>query len=323
MRSPFTAFSDAEIAAFVTARWDTDVAAIEYVPEGGGAYHWVANTSDGRWFITCDDLEVKPWLGSSHDEVFAGLTNAYAAAVALRAEGLAFVVAPRPSAAGAVAERLDDRHSVAVFDHVDGEPGRWGEPAPADTHAVVTMLGALHGARPSANLARRGLDVPGRATLEDALRHLDEPWRSGPYGEPARAEVAAHAEWIAAALARLDRLAARLPPGDVVTHGEPHPGNLIRTADGVRLVDWDTVAIARPERDLWMVALVDPSLPVDRDAVEAYRLLWALADVAAFTRLLNAPHPEHVDAARSLVALQRIFAGTEPAPFGGSHSFEP
>jgi thiamine kinase-like enzyme len=40
----------------------------------------------------------------------------------------------------------------------------------------------------------------------------------------------------------------------VVTHGEPHPANVIRTPGGLKLIDWDTVQLAPAERDLWMVA---------------------------------------------------------------------
>jgi spectinomycin phosphotransferase len=322
VRGPFEHASDADIAAFVASRWALDIVAIEYVAEGGGAYHWLARAADRRTcFVTVDDLTTKPWLGSSPEEVFAGLTNTYATAVALRADGLAFVAAPEASAAGAVAERFDARHSVAVFAYIDGVPGQWGLPAPGDVPDVVEMLAALHASRPTAALARRGLDVPGRAALEHALANLDDPWSAGPYGERARTELATHAAWVVEMLDRLDGLAARLSPGDVVTHGEPHPGNLIRTTNGLMLLDWDTVALARPERDLWMVAHGDatdaaPRLDVDPDAVEAYRLLWALADVASFVRQLRGPHTDTVDSARALVALQRIFQGSEPAPYG-------
>jgi aminoglycoside phosphotransferase (APT) family kinase protein len=41
-----------------------------------------------------------------------------------------------------------------------------------------------------------------------------------------------------------------------LTHGEPHPGNVIGTDDGWLLVDWDTAAIAQPERDLWFPRLI-------------------------------------------------------------------
>ena len=36
----------------------------------------------------------------------------------------------------------------------------------------------------------------------------------------------------------------------VITQGEPHPGNVLRTLAGLRLIDWDVSALARPERDL-------------------------------------------------------------------------
>jgi aminoglycoside phosphotransferase (APT) family kinase protein len=46
-------------------------------------------------------------------------------------------------------------------------------------------------------------------------------------------------------------------PDRVITHGEPHPGNLMVTDRGPVLIGWDTVGLARPERDLWWV-LGDP-----------------------------------------------------------------
>ena len=51
----------------------------------------------------------------------------------------------------------------------------------------------------------------------------------------------------------------------VVTHGEPHPGNLITTSSDVVVVDWDTVALSHPERDLWMIA------GANEDVVTRYR----------------------------------------------------
>ena len=64
---------------------------------------------------------------------------------------------------------------------------------------------------------------------------------------------------------RVDAFAAKTAAADVrlvITHGEPHPGNLIRTGNGLAMVDWDTVALAPRERDLWMLAddesLLDP-----------------------------------------------------------------
>jgi hypothetical protein len=54
--------------------WGIGPASLVYLPVGGGAYHWIAPTAEGRqWFVTCDDLDIKPWLGTDRDSVFDGL----------------------------------------------------------------------------------------------------------------------------------------------------------------------------------------------------------------------------------------------------------
>src|SRR5262249_48898022 len=97
--------------------------------------------------------------------------------------------------------------------------------------------------------------------LTRALAELDRPWTGGPYSEPARQALAQNAERAGARVAEPNAPAATVDPRDatlVVTHGEPHPGNLITTPSGLRWIDWDTAALARPERDLWMLATGTP-----------------------------------------------------------------
>src|SRR4051794_10376964 len=152
--------------------WGLRLRGLEYVPEGGGAYHWSARTADGRrWFVTCDDLDTKPWFGADRESVCHGLLRAYGAAMALRADGMAFVAAPVPTAAGAPAIRIDERHTLAMFEHVPGEPGRWGRPLPRAARTdLVRVLAQLHtvtpvpGSAPS-RLDHRALDLPDRVAL--------------------------------------------------------------------------------------------------------------------------------------------------------------
>lgn len=91
----------------------------------------------------------------------------------------------------------------------------------------------------------------------------------------------------------------------VVTHGEPHPGNILRAAGGLYLIDWDTVGLALPERDLWMVA-GDDACVADRYAeltrrrassvaVHLYRMRWSLDDISLAVRDFRGPHEQNED----------------------------
>jgi spectinomycin phosphotransferase len=329
VRGPFERLAETEIGDAIVRGWALSVDELRYVPEGGGAHHWIALGTDGRpWFVTCDDLDTKPWLGSDRDTVFDGLLSAYGTAMDLRHAGLSFVAAPIATTSGDPARRVDERHSVALFEYVAGEPGRWGERLASRARVdPVAMLAALHRSTVAPRaIARRGLEVPGRAALEEALEALDSPWNAGPLSELTRRELTIHVDAVVGGLTVLDRFAAQPARSeDVVTHGEPHPGNLIRTSAGLVLVDWDTVAVARPERDLWMIAGVDASavtryrsltgLAIDHDALSAYRLLWALTDIAAFTVELRGEHCDDVDTRRALVGLRSILGGAEPLPY--------
>lgn len=104
----------------------------------------------------------------------------------------------------------------------------------------------------------------------------------------------------------------------MITHGEPHPGNLIRSSEGDwRLVDWDTVALALPERDLWMLDdTTSGSLElwesltgrrVHRPTIELYRLAWALSDLAWCVERSPAEADADADA---------MLAGSGPQPYG-------
>jgi spectinomycin phosphotransferase len=303
------------LAEVIADRWGIEVDSLSYEALGGGSHHWLLRSdSAGYRFLTVDDLGTKPWLGSDHEAVFAGLEAAYGTARRLRDSGLDFVVAPIRAADGSVVTRFDDRHSVALFPYIAGRAGTFGEAfSLRDRNDLGELWARLHLAtavvRDSA--PHRSLEVPGRAKLEDALAKLDGQWSGGPYSEPTRQWLLANRDLIRAALDRHDRQAAGLAGKElVVTHGEPHGGNLIRTEDGLHLVDWDTVAMAPPERDLWMLddglgAYVEATgRQVDRAALEFYRLAWLVTDAAAFVDELRRPHSDDADTVHAWRALE-------------------
>jgi spectinomycin phosphotransferase len=175
------------------------------------------------------------------------------------------------------------------------------------------MLDQIHRATPAVAAVANSVDLglPGRPELEAALRDLDQTWSGGPFSERARHALAPRASDIVELLALSDRLASDIAGRSrdwVVTHGEPHSGNLMWTGERHVLVDWDTVALAPPERDFWMVVdgAVDADASardLDETALSFFRLRWNLADLAAFSHQLRSPHRESEDTVKAYDAL--------------------
>ena len=292
---------------------------------GGGSYHWIVRDSQGRqWFATVDDLDDKCWLGDSRAAVSEGLRAAMDTAFALRHHaGLEFVVAPLRALDGATVLPLGPKYALTVFPYVHGVTGLFGaELSASERGQLVAMLAALHRSTPAATGASRyPIAVPRRGVLETALRELDQPWRGGPFSEPARALITRTAGQIRRLLASFDQLAERVTALEpVVTHGEPHSANLIRTGTGVMLIDWDTVGLAPPERDLWMIVSHNgegagqytqaTGRPVDPAALALYRIRWMLDDISAFVQMFRSTHCRTADAEHTWLGLNNTLART-------------
>jgi spectinomycin phosphotransferase len=323
------------LTSVLSEEWSLEVRDVTYVPKGVGAYHWRAvGTHADQYFITVDDLATKPWLGREADATFDGLVAAYSTAWTLHHEDdTSLVVAPIRADDGSIAIRFDERYSVSVFPYVEGAAGDWGETMPRNERALLVRdLAGLHGAKGGrhSSIRQRAHVLPERDTLVDALGSLDRPWTGGAYSERARRELSDNAPSVLARLARFDELAAQLdraPGSPVVTHGEPHPGNLIRTADGFRLIDWDTVALAEPERDLWMLYDGNRDLDtyteatghtIDLAAVEFYALAWTLSDIASFAEMFRFHHERTQWAEQKWTGFVALVRGGVSAPYGPS-----
>lgn len=330
MRAVPTNIETAGVVAAVAAGWGFVADDVEYAAVGAGSYHWVVRDRDGtRRFATVDDLDQKAWLGDTRDAVLAGLRRAFDTASALRDDaGLAFVVAPLPTLRGGTLCRLGPRHTVALFPFVEGTAGRFGHYDESVREDLLSLLAELHHATPAvaSTAAPIGLALPGRPGLLAGLQELDEPWAGGPFSEPARQALAAHAADVADLVALADRLAAVVEERRadwVVTHGEPHPANVILTGERLLLVDWDTVGLAPRERDLWMLvagtATAHDTTPyteatgheLDQDAVDFFRLTWDLKDLAEYLNVLRSHHVADADSAQALEGLENCVSSRD------------
>lgn len=317
-----------ELPGVLAEGWGLEIATIEYAPVGFGSYHWVATDVAGaRRFVTVDDLDRKPWFGNGRATTFAGLSRAFDTAAALRGAGLEFVLAPVAAGDGTAVRRIDARYSMAVFPFANGVSSDFGEhETPEHRAAMVRLLARLHRATPAvaSTVPKRDLDLPGRSQLEAGLQMLSQPWTGGPYAERARAALANHAVDVVDVLGQFDRLRRNVQTrsGDwVVTHGEPHAANVIWIDEAPLLIDWDTVALAPPERDLWMVLngseqaaaayAASTGHQPDPITLEFYGLTWDLADVAAYVDVLRSPHGSTDDMLKSYQNLEKDLAAVD------------
>lgn len=316
--------------ALATA-WNFEAVSLSYQAVGFGSHHWLAADSRGsRLFVTADDLSAKKRApDDTTDVAFGRLRQAFMTALSLHRDvGLVFVLAPIPADDGRVLHRLQDRYSLVIHPYLAdcqfGPDGRYG--SSADRLAVVDLLIALHRAD-AAKPATDDFVIPDRTELRTAIGETTEPWQSGPYAARARNLLAVHAKDVEALLSAYDDLAVRVsgrPDRMVITHGEPHAANVLKTPDGFVFVDWEAVLLAPPERDLWNLAEQEPGVldahsaatgtDVDQDALSLYRMWYDLAEISCYVRFFREPHADTADAAESWRNMQHFLRPAQRWP---------
>ena len=170
---------------------------------------------------------------------------------------------------------------------------------------------------------RPDVALDARTTLADLERTLTGgDWDGGPWSGPASRLVTDAGPVLGQALRRFRLLGAAVagtPDRWVVTHGAPYGENLVRTEDGLRLLDWTRVALAPRERDLfdalgeadghepWFAYLAaggrpDPLAP---DCVELFALERHLRVVCASAVRFTRPHQDSEDDRRCFADLEQ------------------
>lgn len=301
---------DDAVATALRDGWAIDVDEIDYAVVGFGSHHWHAATKGGRWFLTVDDVDGR--LRDRSDTRSAAkerLIAALSTALSLRSDGCDFVVAPVPSESGQVVELIDDHYVLAVYPHVEGVAGSYGRfDNRLERFGVVDCLVEIHGAVTRVPVQVDDFSIPGRDRLSEAMGEISEPWLTGPFGESTRELLKRHQGPLQQVLAAYDELVSAVCSNDgalVITHGEPHRGNVILSADGPMLIDWDTTLLAPPERDLWCLIDEDPGVrdqyergserTLDDTALQMFRLWWDLCEVSLFVHDFRRSHRDTED----------------------------
>ncbi len=326
MLTPPAGLSHGNLAVVIEQTWGVAVDSLVYRPVGFGSHHWMAIDDLGRrHFVTVDELSPESRTGDEVSVLGLRLRPALTAAVDLRASGCSFVVAPITTEADEPFVRFDS-YAVALYPFIEGRSFSFDETfRQADRHRVLEVVAALHrvpltSIRPP---EADGFVVPWLDQL-DQLDQLDGSVRGRAVPEAPHAAVVSqllldNEAGIRTLIARYRTLVEQYlsDPGPVViTHGEIHPGNVMATSEGWMIVDWDTVLVAPPERDLWRLAqgggsvlreYADATGTVpDERLFDLYAIRWELADIASFAAELLRPHEDTEDSRKALEILRSV-----------------
>ncbi|MFB7918856.1 phosphotransferase family protein [Streptomyces sp. NPDC056061] len=286
MFSSASFISDDAVVRAVAAHWLPRAAEVDYLPWGFGAYHWRVRGAGRTLFVTLD-----PWTPR---HTAASLEAAYAGAAALASDGLDVVCAPEPARSGRFAVDIGPG-MLSVTPWLDGRSPTGAEARePEHVREVAAALAALHRAVPPDGL-RHWAPRVGPEFADEVRARTARPWTSGPLAEKARGALAARCDaigrWTVRLLELADIACARRDTW-VPTHGEPHFANQVVGAGGLKLVDWESLALAPRERDYadLLDTAVGATLDPDPAMVELFALDWRLSEIAEYARWFAAPH---------------------------------
>ncbi len=323
MLTPPADLPDFALRAVLEAGWSLTATALIYLPVGFGSHHWeVTDPTGERRFVTIDDLRTRR-LSSAEPLAasFQRLRASLSAAQALKTVDSNVLVAPLPNSEGEPVTRFADFFAVAVYPLVEGETFEWGTYTDQHRRAVLDLVIVVHSAPTKVRdrALRDDYVIPFRDTVTALLEgSLSVDTGLGPYTQPAVELLTSHSAQVRQAFAHYDDLVTEVgaEPGLVLTHGEPHPGNTMRTEDGWLLIDWDTALAAPPERDLWDLDPGDGTLHAAYTAatgvvprpnlLELYRRRWDLTEIAVCLARFCEPHAETADDAETWTILKEI-----------------
>ncbi|WP_175539619.1 phosphotransferase [Nocardioides exalbidus] len=269
--------SDDEVLVVARDHWEPRADAVEHLSVGWGAHHWrVEVAGEPVLFLTLDpDLP---------RHTHASLEAAYASAAALP---LDFVWPSLPTVAGAYAVPVGRRTASAT---------RWleGTRPEASVEELPDLLARLHATPPPATARTWATEID--PDLPTRLRDLLQQRWDGPLGTAARELVVEHLAQVGGWSREHSRLLGLLDPSTyVVTHGEPHVRNQWLARGQTWLIDWESLVLAPPERDLATLVHEGRDVAHDPQVVRLFDLEWRLSEIWSFAQWLQGPHAGDTD----------------------------
>jgi spectinomycin phosphotransferase len=308
--------SDTAIADAVRGAYDADVSDVSFLGLGHDANAWTfrADLRGGERRF----LKVRRRIDRTR----------LAACADLAGQGIQAIVAPLTTKAGEYSIAIDGLFLVA-YRFLDARPA--AEVGLADDQWIEygSIVGAFHRATLPAAIERALPHEAFRPTKIAGVERIDTGLAEGRIRGELAAMWLAHGPEIRAITERTATLAGRLQasleagsPSFVPCHGDVHTHNVLVEASGaLRVVDWDELVMAPPERDLMFLFGSPIGLPrgdrelalfregygpiaLDPDRLAYYHADWAIQDLVGYAEesIADGASPESRAAAFAIFA---------------------
>lgn len=169
-------------------------------------------------------------------------------------------IACRLAGTGAPLGLLDSRVEQRVFEHGNFAVTLWTyyEPVPPDAVEPDEYAGALAGLHSALRRTDLASDrIPHfMDRVVEAQRLVNDPLNDAAISRADR-------ELVARTLRTMSRAVLVRTAHEQVLHGEPHPGNVLRTSDGLRFIDLETCCRGPVEFDIAHAAATASGPPVE------------------------------------------------------------
>ena len=239
--------AEERLLSTVEKAWGLRVRSARKAP-GGEAMAYVLDAGRGRYFLKVYDPSRQGSRSRARLDRVLPLTRA------LSERGIS--PAPVEARDGRLFHEWEDR-ALVLFEWIEGVSPDPMRRLDLDTwRRLARTIARVHRITPEIPFSDGDdFDVPSRRDLRDCL---DAPGPLGGLLEP-------RADEIREVLDLLDDLGARFRSGEprrVLTHGDLHGGNLVRSEeDELYVLDWDDALLAPPERDLAPFVQGDRHIP--------------------------------------------------------------
>jgi spectinomycin phosphotransferase len=241
---------ESEIKSILEERYILSISKINYFPIGEDGACYIVETNDKKYF--CKVYNKKPLAFKSIREIKAVIEFLFYISQSTNIKG---IPAPLSNKNGNVIS-LHKGFPVVLYDYIEGKNIELATFRSHELRNTGKLLGKIHNlnSKNFHKLKHEDLSLQFEGKIEGIIKKLS----SSVYPKGTRLlrlqnSILPHIDILGTSILYLRETVSYIKKSSsrcVLVHGDLHHGNMMKTKDGISLIDWDGLEIALPEKDV-------------------------------------------------------------------------